>query len=190
MNEIRIFDDMVETLMFSIRNDLMGDKYGYGSITNGFLGDKKQISFSGYRPKKKDFPRMIAITFENEWEFNKLYNQVIFDKTSTITVRIYHERFDLDKLKDFKPELKEFENIKPRSFKIEFKQTSPHLRKFTKKDIKEATKKLDELLPEFLEDVEVAIKKQAERRFDELLQTDEEVAMRYLPEHIKDVFIF
>jgi len=194
----------VTTPILSAVNELMRS-YNYSSRTNGYITDKNNAYFNGFSPSKKAFPKMIAVIVENDWKFQTNYGRefdsktwqnsnlggrLVFDETVKITLRIYHERFDLDSLKEFKPELEEFKNINPRVIEFKFEQQDSAKRKITKANVKTIITELASLLPKFFEEIEQATIKQAARRFNELYAADEETAMKCLSQEAKDMFIF
>ena len=100
------------------------------------------------------------------------------------------DRLDVGELGTFQTEALEYLDVKPISFTYDFGQKDESRRKFTKNDIKKIVKELQDHLEVFMKDVNNATEIQAKRRFAELQEVDEDLAMKYLPDSVKDIFIF
>jgi len=200
------FNEIFEPILFALR-EAIKDKYEWTSIMNGYETGTNNAYFNGFRPSKKAYPVMFKITVENDWMFvpwngaamkstddwdsNTVGGgRVVFDKTLRIILSMQLERLDINKLNGFQTEAEEFKSIKSIVIEHEFVQSDMNRRKITKASAKKITKDMLKQLPDFLGEIEKAIKIQAARRFDELHKADEEVAFRYMPDDVKEMFIF
>ena len=200
------FTELIDDLFMTIRKYIRAH-FNQTSIMNGHTKGKNNEYYNGFRSSTKAYPIMFKLTIANNWIFSSWNGReipsdgdwdndsvgggrVVFDETTIFRLEVQLDRLDVNGLNGFYPEADEYNSIKPVEIEFTFTQKDPDKRKFTKANTKVILGKIGKELESFLQTVEEATEKQAQRRFDELLKADEEVAMKYLPETVKDIFVF
>lgn len=200
------FMDLTEVLLNELAR-VIRDKFNWVYIMNGYVDGTNDTYYFGFRQNGKYYPTMFQLSIKNNWQFMSHRSfevlsaedyttdvnyggTVVFDKITEIIIEPQLHSLDVNNINGFGPEAEEYKAIKPVVITYDFTQKDEYKRKFTKADIKKITKLVLEELPNFLEEFEEATKKQAVRRFDELRIADEDLAMKYIPDDVKDIFVF
>ena len=180
---------------------------GWSSFLSGFEEDRNDMNFTGFRWNGNGhFPVVIGLTVHVPWKFFSHYGKVTkakdysmnldggilrFDGEINFTLKVRPEFFSSYGAKGkFEAEEKEFLNLPEETMTIDNSNKKNGMKKMTKADVSKFVKWLEVAVKNLEENLHPAIEKQVGRRFEEIMAIDEEMAIKYAPKEIKDVFIF
>lgn len=198
------FTEMIGTISPNLTN--IARSNGLVSFTNGYYDKQNDTYFQGFRFVNKSFPLVFTLKYNFPWYFNGLigrtwgsanYNSsqisgggfLIFAKIFNFDLLI-DPKLISDKSESFIVEPNEFLNIKSEKFTLDKQDLEKNFKKFTQKDISIIEKWFDAAIKNMIEKVQQPISFQVARRYDEVNAYSEQVAIKYCPQYIKDIFIF
>ena len=198
------FTEMIGTISPNLTN--IARSNGLVSFTNGYYDKQNDTYFQGFRFVNKSFPLVFTLKYNFPWYFNGLigrtwgsanYNSsqisgggfLIFAKIFNFDLLI-DPKLISDKFESFIVEPNEFLNIKSEKFTLDKQDLEKNFKKFTQKDISIIEKWFDAAIKNMIEKVQQPISLQVARRYDEVNEYSEQVAIKYCPQYIKDIFIF
>ncbi len=179
-----------------------------GSFTNGYYKGTNDTYFQGFRINGKSFPIVITLIYNFPWHFNgwsgttwtsnNYSNSEIkgggflsFNKIFNFELKIDIDMFNKNSGNpNFVVEPNEFMNIESEKFSLDKTELEKTFKKFTQKDIRIIEKWFDSAIKNMMKKLEVPISLQVARRYDEVNSYSEEVALKYCPQNVKDIFIF
>ncbi len=198
------FTEMIGTISPNLTN--IARSNGLVSFTNGYYDKQNDTYFQGFRFVNKSFPLVFTLKYNFPWYFNGLigrtwgsanYNSsqisgggfLIFAKIFNFDLLI-DPKLISDKSESFIVEPNEFLNIKSEKFTLDKQDLEKNFKKFTQKDIRIIENWFDAAIKNMIEKVQQPISFQVARRYDEVNAYSEQVAIKYCPQYIKDIFIF
>lgn len=198
------FTEMIDTISPNLTK--IARSNGLVSFTNGYYDKQNDTYFQGFRFVNKSFPLVFTLKYNFPWYFNGLigrtwgstnYNSsqisgggfLIFAKIFNFELLI-DPKLISDKSESFIVEPNEFLNIKSEKFTLDKQDLEKNFKKFTQKDISIIEKWFDAAIKNMIEKVQQPISFQVARRYDEVNAYSEQVAIKYCPQVVKDVFIF
>lgn len=198
------FTEMIGTISPNLTN--IARSNGLVSFTNGYYDKQNDTYFQGFRFVNKSFPLVFTLKYNFPWYFNGLigrtwgsanYNSsqisgggfLIFAKIFNFELLI-DPKLISNKSESFIVEPNEFLNIKSEKFTLDKQDLEKNFKKFTQKDISIIEKWFDAAIKNMIEKVQQPISFQVARRYDEVNAYSEQVAIKYCPQYIKDIFIF
>ena len=198
------FTEMIGTISPNLTN--IARSNGLVSFTNGYYDKQNDTYFQGFRFVNKSFPLVFTLKYNFPWYFNGLigrtwgsanYNSsqisgggfLIFAKIFNFDLLI-DPKLISDKSESFIVEPNEFLNIKSEKFTLDKQDLEKNFKKFTQKDIRIIENWFDAAIKNMIEKVQQPISFQVARRYDEVNAYSEQVAIKYCPQVVKDIFIF
>ncbi len=198
------FTEMIGTISPNLTN--IARSNGLVSFTNGYYDKQNDTYFQGFRFVNKSFPLVFTLKYNFPWYFNGLigrtwgsanYNSsqisgggfLIFAKIFNFDLLIDPKLISV-KSESFIVEPNEFLNIKSEKFTLDKQDLEKNFKKFTQKDIRIIENWFDAAIKNMIEKVQQPISFQVARRYDEVNAYSEQVAIKYCPQYIKDIFIF
>lgn len=200
------FRDLVDKITPNIVTKFQ--KAGWSSMVSGYYNQQNDVHVIGFRRKDiNDFPIILALTFHFPWDFKSMRTFSSFPSNEYVSSSagggrlVFRNEFNFELLVDpflfrnfrndgFKVEDLEFENIQSEKFSIDKTKMKTTFKEFNTKDFSNLSKWLDQSLPIMEKRLEEAITLQVERRFNEVLAFNEELALKYAPESAKHLFLF
>lgn len=198
-NEINdFFHDIIPIISKSL------NKYAWVSFTNGFYKSKNDSYFVGYKISGASFPIVATLRMDFPWKLHSNYNIIRsndynFNKDKngkTVLDKIFNFYFYIDEsnvhkyeYKGLSAEFDEFENVPIEKYILDLKDKSK-VERFNKVEQKQIAKWAENAGKNLLLNIQSGIGAQIERRFDEIVKVDEQMAMKYAPQSMKDIFLF
>ena len=135
--------------------------------------------------------------YEEPWEeFSRNILKMVIPKLKTLGYKLHisEEYLNIDGMQYwFKhPQriAKLVLNIKSEKFTLDKQDLEKNFKKFTQKDIRIIENWFDAAIKNMIEKVQQPISFQVARRYDEVNAYSEQVAIKYCPQVVKDIFIF
>lgn len=202
------FKDLLDTFTPDI-NKKMRDK-GWVSFLNGYYENRNDTYMLGYKLNGKSFPVVLTFKFHFPWSFHEWNGRSMnaetyrttdsntvgggvlqFDKEFNFELKIDTDHFKAySRTFDFEAEPDEFENIESEKFTLDLSHKEKNIRQFTKAELSQIVKWLDKAVDLMQQKIEKSIEAQVARRIEEIMKVNEELALKYAPDSIKDMFIF
>ena len=156
--------------------------------SNGYVKDTNDTYANWFRLDGDDFPIILTLRLHFPWSSDDSKESINFKNEFNFKLLIDSERYAYLPL--FDVELLDFEDIKSVKFTLDLNHKSKNIKRFTKSEIKQIVKSLSKILIIMDTQIKNAIKKQVNRRFNEIIKLDEPVALKYVSQEMKDIFLF
>lgn len=204
------FNDFINNISSSIiweTNNTL-DLFGIGS---GYYKNSNDSYYNQYRMRGEKFPVYITLVYNFPWYYSgwggyqtdskdydvdkqhehntKHEGMLIFKKIFNFELKIDPELFKLSR-EDFKVEPDEFLNLPRYKFTLDKTKSKNPIKKFTPGDLKQIKDWYLSALLKILKDIDVPIKAQVSRRFDEVFKFNEKIALDNAPQNVQDIFLF
>ena len=200
------FTDLIDTISPNLTN--IARSNGLVTFTNGYYDKQNDTYFQGFRFVNKSFPLVFTLKYNFPWHFilyglsgrtwgSANYNSsqisgggfLAFTKIFNFELLI-DPKLISDKFESFIVEPNEFLNIKSEKFTLDKQELEKNFKRFTQKDIRIIEKWFDSAVKNMIEKVQQPIALQVARRYDEVNAFSEQVAIKYCPQVVKDIFLF
>lgn len=199
------FRDLTDTFNADINKKMR--TLNWVSVINGYYNGRNDTYHIGYRINGESFPVILTLKMFFPWSFHEWGGRsypaeefgdyegggfLSFDKKFNFELMVDPKFFEAlgSNMVGFRAEPDEFTDIEPEKFTLDLTHKEKRIDKFTKKETKELVKWLEKAVPKITERIEKQIEIQVGRRLDEIMKVNEELALKYAPEGVKDMFIF